>query len=153
MADVLVLLLQPESGDDLQWEKAGVLEVADVLFIHKADLPGAERVEAQVRTMLGLSHRPQAPILRGSAKSGAGIAELWEAIEARPIRDRSTPGAQDLLRAAQELLADRLTKAEAARDPELAQLVARWRAHGLRLEEAVVGLLQLLAGSNELSAR
>src|SRR5207244_8456315 len=52
VADVLVLLLQPETGDDLQWEKAGVLEVADVIFIQKADLPGAERAEAQVRAML-----------------------------------------------------------------------------------------------------
>src|SRR5262245_31908878 len=37
LADVVVLLLQPETGDDLQWEKAGVLEVADVIAIHKAD--------------------------------------------------------------------------------------------------------------------
>ena len=40
LADVLVLLLQPETGDDLQWEKAGLIEVADVVVIHKADLPG-----------------------------------------------------------------------------------------------------------------
>src|SRR5262249_27176482 len=45
LADVVVLLLQPETGDDLQWEKAGLLEVADVVVIHKADLPGADRVE------------------------------------------------------------------------------------------------------------
>src|SRR5262249_59124141 len=55
LADVVVLLLQPETGDDLQWEKAGLLEVADVVVIHKADLPGAEQIEAQVRTILGLS--------------------------------------------------------------------------------------------------
>src|SRR6185436_3500467 len=48
LVDVLVLLLQPETGDDLQWEKAGLFEVADILVIHKADLPGADRVEAQV---------------------------------------------------------------------------------------------------------
>src|SRR5262249_3228184 len=48
LADVVVLLLQPETGDDLQWEKAGLLEIADVVVIHKADLPGAEAVEAQV---------------------------------------------------------------------------------------------------------
>src|SRR5204862_5291465 len=44
LVDVVVLLLQPETGDDLQWEKAGVLEVADLLVVHKADLPGAANV-------------------------------------------------------------------------------------------------------------
>jgi LAO/AO transport system ATPase len=147
LADVLVLLLQPETGDDLQWEKAGVLEVADVIFIQKTDLPGAERVEAQVRAMLGLSHGTPVPILRGSAKTGVGIAELWEAIAASPLRNhRSTPDTQDLLRAAQEALADRLAKAEAADDPRLARLMARWGEQGLNREEAAAALLQLLAG-------
>src|SRR5579883_2886232 len=54
LVDVLVLLLQPETGDDLQWEKAGLLEVADVIVVHKADLPAADRVEAQVLAMLAL---------------------------------------------------------------------------------------------------
>ena len=43
LADATVLLLQPETGDDIQWEKAGLLEVADVIAIHKADLPQAEQ--------------------------------------------------------------------------------------------------------------
>src|SRR5205814_7567785 len=55
LADVVVLLLQPESGDDLQWEKAGVLEVADLVVVHKADLPGAEQTAAQVKGALALS--------------------------------------------------------------------------------------------------
>src|SRR5205814_3619159 len=41
VADAVILLLQPETGDDLQWEKAGVLEVADAVVVHKAALPGA----------------------------------------------------------------------------------------------------------------
>ncbi len=45
LADVVVLLVQPESGDELQWEKAGLLEVADVVVVHKADLAGADRTE------------------------------------------------------------------------------------------------------------
>src|SRR5205085_8905846 len=86
LADVLVLLLQPEAGDDVQWEKAGLLEVADVVVIHKADLPGAERVEAQVQAMLGLSAGPHPAVLRVSARSGAGVNELWTAIAALPLR-------------------------------------------------------------------
>src|SRR5262249_45071975 len=72
-AEAVVLLLQPETGDDLQWEKAGLLEVADVIAIHKADLPGAERVEAQVKSILGLSARPPVPIVRLSSKTGDGV--------------------------------------------------------------------------------
>src|SRR5439155_4296136 len=67
LADTVLLLVQHETGDDLQWEKAGLLEVADVVGIHKGDLPGAERTEAQVRTMLGLSHGKNVPVLRLSA--------------------------------------------------------------------------------------
>src|SRR6202011_5144670 len=62
LADVVVLLLQPETGDDLQWEKAGLLEVADLIVIHKADLPGAESLEAQVRAALGLSAARAVPV-------------------------------------------------------------------------------------------
>jgi LAO/AO transport system kinase len=157
MADVLVLLLQPETGDDLQWEKAGVLEVADVIFVQKADLPGAERVEAQVRATLGLSHRVQAKVLRGSAKTGAGVAELWDAITACPLRNH--PAGQDtreLLRAAQEVLAQRLAMAEAAADPRLARLLARWAEQQVSRVEAAGALLQLLAvpdGSSQTGER
>jgi LAO/AO transport system ATPase len=80
LADVVVLLVQPETGDDLQWEKAGLLEVADVVVIHKADLPGSERTEAQLRDILGLSSGKTATVLRVSSKTGQGIGELWQAI-------------------------------------------------------------------------
>ncbi len=80
LADVVVLLMQPETGDDLQWEKAGLLEVADIIVVHKADLPGSERTEAQIRDILGLSARKTAKVVRASSKSGKGIEELWQAI-------------------------------------------------------------------------
>ncbi len=83
LADVVVLLLQPETGDDLQWEKAGILEVADIAIIHKADLPGAEETEAQVRDTLELSPGKKAIVLRVSSKSGKGVDQLWQAIQSR----------------------------------------------------------------------
>src|SRR6202023_3029249 len=86
LVDVLVLLLQPETGDDLQWEKAGLLEVADVVVIQKADLPGAERVEAQVLAALGLSAGPAPPRLRARARTLAGVDLLWKAIAVLPPR-------------------------------------------------------------------
>ena len=84
LADVVVLLLQPETGDDLQWEKAGLLEVADIVVIQKSDLPGAERMDAQVRETLGLSPSRPISVLRASAKSGEGIEQLWRTIANRP---------------------------------------------------------------------
>src|SRR6202011_5030136 len=87
LADVVVLLLQPETGDDLQWEKAGVLEVADVVVIHKADLPHADHVEAQVRAaLMPLDAGPAVPVLRVSARTGEGVDALVQAINACPLR-------------------------------------------------------------------
>jgi LAO/AO transport system kinase len=80
LADVVVLLLQPESGDDLQWEKAGILEVADVVVIHKADLPGADQTAAQMSAALDLSPR-KVPVVKASSKSGDGLDDLWQLVE------------------------------------------------------------------------
>ena len=86
LADVVLLLLQPESGDDLQFEKAGLLEVADVVAVHKADLPGAEFTAAQVRSMLDLARESKTPVLQVSSKARQGVAELWQAIQSLPLR-------------------------------------------------------------------
>jgi putative protein kinase ArgK-like GTPase of G3E family len=136
-ADAIVLLLQPETGDDLQWEKAGVLEVADVVVIHKADLPGAENVEAQVRAMLGLTNGRATPVLRVSAKSGSGIAELWAVIARLPFRRvAQEAGGRELLRLAQDRMAERFTAACAARDPRLMELIADWQQGRFAEQEA-----------------
>jgi len=83
-ADVLVVLLQPESGDELQWEKAGLLEVADLVVIHKADLPGADRMAAQVHEDLNLPGSRAIPVLKASAAKGDGLDELLTKIEQQP---------------------------------------------------------------------
>ena len=86
LADVVVLLLQPETGDELQWEKAGVLEIADIIAIHKADLPQAATVASQVRSILALSGQQGPSVLRVSAKTGEGIEKLWQVIAEHPLR-------------------------------------------------------------------
>jgi LAO/AO transport system ATPase len=142
LVDVLVLLLQPETGDDLQWEKAGLLEVADVVVVHKADLPGAEHVEAQVRTAQALSPAPAAPVLRVSARSGAGLAELWQTIRALPLRRGRRGDGRELLRLAEQALAARF--AEAERAPEVQGLMQRWRRGEIDAPAAAAELLRLL---------
>jgi putative protein kinase ArgK-like GTPase of G3E family len=125
LVDGVVLLLQPETGDDLQWEKAGLFEVADVLVIHKADLPGAERVEAQVRATLALSMAPAPPVLRVSARTGTGVAELWQAIHALPLRRLPPAVEEELLRRAQQTLTERFHAAWRGKDPALLDLAQR----------------------------
>jgi LAO/AO transport system kinase len=145
MTDVVVLLLQPETGDDLQWEKAGLLEVADVVAIHKADLPGAAHVEAEVRAALGMSSQRTVPVLRVSAQTGEGIEALWAAVAACPKR-RTTAGTTDaeLLRLARELLARWFRDAE-RQDPEVQPLLTQWR-QGVSDRTAVAATLLELAG-------
>jgi LAO/AO transport system ATPase len=149
LVDVLVLLLQPETGDDLQWEKAGLLEVADVVVIHKADLPGAERVEAQVLTTLALSAGTAPTVVRVSARTGAGLESLWSAITSRPLRRAASDVDSHLLRLAQETLAGRFAAMRSAGDAALRQLLTRWRGGELDAVRAVGTLLRLLENSDK----
>jgi LAO/AO transport system kinase len=145
LVDVLVLLLQPETGDDLQWEKAGLLEVADVIAIHKADLPGAERVAAQVLATLALGTAEAVPVLRVSSRTGEGVGELWQTIAACPLRRGRQQNGRDLLRLAQQILAARFTAAEAAGWSELRQLLAAWQRGEIASAQAASALVDLLA--------
>ena len=85
LADCTVVVLIPGMGDDVQNLKAGVMEIGDVFVLNKADRPGAERFEQQLRAILGLvperdGWRP--PVVRTIATENAGIRELAAAIEA-----------------------------------------------------------------------
>jgi LAO/AO transport system kinase len=81
IAGVVALLLTPSSGDDVQTMKAGIMEVADVFVINKADLPGADRLESELRAMLSIQTVGAGPqILRTVATAGQGINELAEAL-------------------------------------------------------------------------
>ena len=84
LADATALLLVPGMGDDVQTFKAGVMEIADLFVINKADRPGADRVEQEVDAMLSIGPRSDAwrpPTLKTVATTGEGIAALREALE------------------------------------------------------------------------
>lgn len=86
LADVTVLLLVPGLGDDVQTFKAGVMEIADLFVINKADRPGAERVEQEVAAMLSVApHKNDAawrpPILKAVATTGDGVLAVREALD------------------------------------------------------------------------
>ena len=87
LASVVVVVLTPSMGDDVQTMKAGLMEIADVFVINKSDQPGADRVASELEAMLSLvaengGARPS--IVRTVASEGSGIGELMAAIEARP---------------------------------------------------------------------
>jgi LAO/AO transport system kinase len=146
LADVVVLLLQPETGDDLQWEKAGLLEVADIVVIHKADLPGADAAEAQVKASLALSHGPAVPVLRVSSKSGDAVAALWEATRTLPLRrPRFNPEARGLLDLLRDAVASRFCKLEQSANGPFQEIVREWRGGSLTPEQAADKLLQLIS--------
>ncbi len=145
LADVVVLLVQPESGDDLQWQKAGLLEVADIVVVHKADLPGAERLQAQVRGLLNLPGCRQVPVLAVSSGKGTGLEELWTAVEAiSPVVTRPHDNGRQLLRLAQGRMAEQYERAAGRLQP----LMDRWRRGELNDDEAADELLRLLALQN-----
>jgi LAO/AO transport system kinase len=82
--DTVVVVLNPGWGDAVQANKAGLLEVADVLVINKADRPGVRETKRDLVHMLQLSHGLEwmPPIVETIASSGSGIHELWDAVAA-----------------------------------------------------------------------
>lgn len=88
MTDLFVLLTLPNAGDELQGIKRGIMELADVCVVNKADtnLQAATRAQTELRTALTLLTPHDAPwrpvALKASALSGQGIPEVWAQVQA-----------------------------------------------------------------------
>ena len=115
MTDVFVLLIAPGGGDELQGVKRGIMEMADLVLVNKADgehLPQAGRTRADYAGALRLMrpHPGDPPgwprVLTVSALTGAGLAEAWAAVEALAAA-RQASGAWDDRRRAQAVAAFR----------------------------------------------
>jgi LAO/AO transport system kinase len=83
-ADVSLVVLVPGLGDEVQALKAGIMEIADVFVVNKADREGVDRVVAEIQSMLGLAaHDGQVPeIVQTVAVTDQGTVELARAVEA-----------------------------------------------------------------------
>ena len=80
VADTVLVSLMPESGDAIQTLKAGIMEIADIYLVNKADREGADQMAAAITSMLHLAATQSdwtPPVLLTSAQSGQGIKELW----------------------------------------------------------------------------
>jgi LAO/AO transport system kinase len=116
-ADVSVVTLVPGSGDDVQALKAGIMEIADIFVVNKADREGADRTCASIEANLSLqTFGPQdwrPPIVKTEATTGRGVAELLETIERFRAHTSGSQGARRRARAEyrlRELLAQRFVR-------------------------------------------
>ena len=84
-ADVSIVVTVPGTGDDVQALKAGIMEIADIFVVNKADREGADRAVAEIEAMLALQESPAAdrpPVCKTQASTGAGVAPLVRRIDA-----------------------------------------------------------------------
>jgi LAO/AO transport system kinase len=84
-ADIVLLVLQPGTGDVIQALKAGIIEAADLVLVNKSDLPGAETLLESLRFLMDISpvrkDRPFPPVLEASALRDEGLDELHAEVE------------------------------------------------------------------------
>ncbi|HTR82633.1 MAG TPA: methylmalonyl Co-A mutase-associated GTPase MeaB [Bacteroidota bacterium] len=83
-ADTTLVVLVPESGDGIQAMKAGLMEIADVFILNKADRPGADQAVQSLLMVLGFRAHDETswlpPVLKSVASEGKGVAEIGEAV-------------------------------------------------------------------------
>jgi LAO/AO transport system kinase len=117
VADVRIVVTAPGLGDDIQAMKSGLLEIADILVVNKADREGAEHAVQHLRGALSLKPdaRAKVPVLKVTATTGEGIAALAEAIQKAAAREGGDPIARRrrrarylIARAAADLVAERV---------------------------------------------
>ena len=152
LADTVVLVAVPGSGNEIQAFKAGVMEIGDIFVVNKADRPGTEKAVEEIRTMLEIGLALAAPTVRGesaaapgsrmelppviktASESGAGVGELVEALNSRWARLESSGGLEDrrkrgAVAEARALLSDRvlaeLEALEGGLEEELADEIVR----------------------------
>lgn len=85
LADVTVVVMVPEAGDEVQTMKAGLMEIADIFVVNKADRPDADQFVKNLRLMLApafKNHEREVPVIKTVASQKQGIPELYTAIAA-----------------------------------------------------------------------
>lgn len=99
VADRIVLVESPSRGDEIQAEKAGVMELADLVVMNKSDLEDAGKSASQISSALSINENPTDVILT-STKTGSGISELASTLLSLPVNNSA-----ELARAREQLLA------------------------------------------------
>ncbi len=140
VADTTVVILSPESGDGVQAMKSGLMEIADVIVINKADRPGADAMETQIRSSfeLSTSRRPPA-LVQTSAGTGKGIDAAADAIEAHTEKMEREGTLREHRAARLRFRIGRLVEEALSRRLAQDSAAAAWLA--ARVEEVLAGRL------------
>jgi len=90
LADITAVVLVPEGGDEVQTMKAGLMEIADVFVVNKADRPGADLFIKNLRSMLApaFSNHDDVPVIKTIASEKDGIGQLYDIIEKKMSAQR-----------------------------------------------------------------
>jgi LAO/AO transport system kinase len=134
MADTTVVVLTPGSGDDVQAMKAGIMEIADILVVNKSDLPSADLLERQLRSIVEAARSGRTtPIVRTAGALGEGVDALADALEEHRAyleqpevraRHRAAQARHQVLTLARQRLIDRVVLQHGG-DGKLDELVSR----------------------------
>jgi LAO/AO transport system kinase len=156
LADTTLVLLAPGTGDGVQAAKAGILEVADVFVVNKADRDDADRTVRELQNVLAFGEDPgddgwERPVVRTAAVRGEGVADLVAAVDAhRRWLDRTGERAQRRLARAQaeiraitlEAMRSRIGDLRGAHGlPELAKRVVAGELDPYRAADELAGEL------------
>jgi LAO/AO transport system kinase len=150
-ADISIVTLVPGTGDEVQALKAGIMEIADIFVVNKADREGADRLVAAVDANLALhsyqSGEWRPPVVKTVATTGAGVAELVAAIEQfrahaadTQMTRRKTRGEYRLRELVSQRFMDHLER-HVLKAGELAQMVERIAAREVDPYTAAADLL------------
>jgi len=130
VADTVLVAMNPESGDAIQALKAGVMEIADIFLVNKADREGANQMASAITGMLHMaltSPKWNPPVLLTTAHTGQGIEDLWGKIQDHRLfqttsgeleERRGRQRRQEFVEAVEEVLAQRLRN-KVENDPDL----------------------------------
>jgi LAO/AO transport system kinase len=135
IAETTLVVLTPGLGDGVQMIKAGIMEIADVFVVNKADLPGAQKTVQEVRSMLSMGPRLawRPPIVKAVATTGEGVEEVYAAAEEHRAHLEKTGQAR--------------ARAETRLKDEAADLVGEWaRAEARKLLDSEPALADRLLG-------
>jgi len=149
LADVKIVVGAPGLGDDVQAIKAGILEIADILVLNKADRPFAEQalMQLEATSRLRAGHARDVPVIATVATSNSGISDLAAAVEARVLAmamvdrgARTRARVQKLLaQAASRLVGDYVLRQRSAPLAQTCDDIAAGRTSFLAAAKAVLG--------------
>ena len=152
VADTVLVALVPESGDAVQTLKAGIMEIADIYLVNKADREGANHMAAAITAMLQTSpSQPEwkPPVLLTAAHAGDGIGELWEQVQKHRAFSEANSQLQsrrerrrelEFLEAVEEELGKRL-KAQIDENPNFRSTLKEVASKGLEPYSAALDFL------------